>query len=462
MIWLLLLSALVLMSMALALVDWRRAWLMAVVCGVAQDPLRKLTPGSPVFMTFSVVAVYAMILLINQKRLQAYAREFAGRFPKLTNWFGLFFFFLVLAAANGLITYGVTFWKVPLVSLFIYILPIPAMLIGYIYLTDEERLFSFFRFYAVLTSVFLIGSPLEYLRVNSRMLGMVAQTADQIRHLPGIQIRMISGFYRAPDIMGWHAATLTSIAIAMVVRRGVSKMAWPWILAAGWGFYCCMISGRRKAIYYVAAFALAFCWRYFKRLKVAELAAFAAIALVLVFVVHHLQSNEQSSVYARGAATTENEVAQRLEGGVFETIRQFGIMGAGLGTATQGAYHLTGSDANIGWQEGGLGKFAIELGVPGLFAALALGLAAFRMMMRISGHPDIPESSQFMRVTLFGLVMANILNFMASAQAYSDPVLVLMTAFFAGCLFATATLDERAAAAAAPTQAAPALAPVTA
>jgi hypothetical protein len=32
---------------------------------------------------------------------------------------------------------------------------------------------------------------------------------------------------------------------------------------------------------------------------------------------------------------------------------------------------------------------------------------------------------------------------MASAQAYTDAVLALSTGFFVGCLFATATLDER-------------------
>jgi hypothetical protein len=82
-----------------------------------------------------------------------------------------------------------------------------------------------------------------------------------------------------------------------------------------------------------------------------------------------------------------------------------------------------------------------------------------RMAMRITRHPDIPESSQFVRVTLFGLVIANIGNFMASAQAYSDPVITLMTAFFVGCLFATATLDERAAPAPEPVRV---LAPATA
>jgi hypothetical protein len=459
MISLLFLAALVGLSMAVALVDWRRAWILAVVCGVVQDPARKLTTGAPVYMSFSIVAVYAMILLVNHHNLQEHGREFARRFGSLATWFTLFFFFLLLAAVNGLMTYGISFWKVPLLSLFVYLLPVPAFLVGYIYLNREEQLYRFFRFYAVLTSIALVGSVLEYVRVQSRALGMVAQVGDQIRHLPGIQIRMISGFYRGPDIMGWHAATLTAIAIAMLIRGGLGRSSWPWMLTAGWGFFNCMISGRRKAIYYVAVFGIVFCWRYFKQLKPAQLTAIIASAVVLFFVVHRIRSNEESSVYARGAATTEQEVASRLEGGIGETIRQFGILGAGLGTATQGIHHLTGSDSNIGWQEGGLGKLAIELGVPGLVAALVFGLAMIRMAMRITRHPDIPESSQFVRVTLFGLVIANIGNFMASAQAYSDPVITLMTAFFVGCLFATATLDERAAPAPEPVRV---LAPATA
>ena len=84
------------------------------------------------------------------------------------------------------------------------------------------------------------------------------------------------------------------------------------------------------------------------------------------------------------------------------------------------------------------------LRLPGLLAVAAFVGAMIRLMLLITKHPDIPESSQFSRVTLFGLVVANIANFTASAQAYTDPILVLITAFFVGCLFATATLDERA------------------
>jgi hypothetical protein len=51
------------------------------------------------------------------------------------------------------------------------------------------------------------------------------------------------------------------------------------------------------------------------------------------------------------------------------------------------------------------------------------------------------------RAALFGIAIANVVEFMASAQAYSDAVITLLAAFFIGCLFATASLDERLAAA---------------
>src|SRR6185295_3931796 len=197
---------------------------------------------------------------------------------------------------------------------------LPAVIIGFMYLRREEMLYTFFRFYALVTSLALIGSLLEYMHVDWRALGLVSLPGDYIRHLPGLQIRMISGFYRAPDIMGWHAGTLTAISIAMVMRAGISKRAWPWLLGAGWGFFNCMISGRRKAIYYVAVFSVVFLWRYFRRLKPTQLVAFVATAAVLAYVVHDISSNEKSSVYAKGAATTRSEVDQRLEGGMVATI----------------------------------------------------------------------------------------------------------------------------------------------
>lgn len=439
-------GAILLVAMTIALVNWRHGWLAAVVCGVLQDPARKLTPGTPAALTMSVVAVYIIILLAAIGPLQRNRQDFSRRFPRIYSALLIFLFFLSLAAVNGLMTFGFANWKVPALSLLIYCIPIPAVLLGYAWLQKEEQLITFFVFYSVLTAVALIGTPLEYLKVQSPVLGLVGMPESYIRHLPGIQIRVLSGIYRAPDIMGWHAATLTIIGIAMTLRARSLQRAWPWILAAAWGFFNCFISGRRKAIYMVAIFGVALLWRFYRRLSTAQVVSIILIGIALLGVVYKLEESEESSVYARGAKTTSEEVFERLEGGLTGTLEQFGINGAGLGAATQGVRHLTGGEVDYGWQEGGLGKLAAELGVAGMIAALFVGVALFRSMMAITRVGDIEGTSQIVRVALFGIVVANIGNFLVSAQAYSDPVLTLATAFFLGCLLATATLDEKLAA----------------
>ncbi len=452
---LLLFGAVLLVSMTIAFTNWRHGWMAAVVCGVLQDPVRKLTPGTPPALTMSIVAVYAVILFAALASLQRNRADFSKRFPNLYSVVALFLVMLVFAALNGLVTFGLEAWQVPALSLLIYMLPIPAVLLGYAWLQREDQLVKFFVFYAVLTSIALIGTVLEYLNFQSRALGVVAMPYGYVRHLPGLQIRVLSGIYRAPDIMGWHAATLTAIAVILAIRARVFVRAWPWVLVAAWGFLNCLISGRRKAVYMVAVFGLAFIWRYARRMTSTQIALILTVGVALGLVLNEIGSREASQVYAQGAATTAGEVLQRLEGGMAATFEQSSYLGAGLGSATQGVRHVVGRESDFGWQEGGLGKLAVELGLPGLIVAALLAWALLRMMMRITAVGDIPGTTQLLRVGLFALVIANIGNFLASAQAYSDPVLTLMTAFFAGCLFATAALDERLSATTAPATLAP-------
>jgi hypothetical protein len=444
--------AFMMLSMSVALVDWRRGWLLAVLCGVLQDPARKMTAGTPVIMSLSIVLVYVIVLFAAQVELQVYARDFLRRFSDLYAALLLVVVFLALAAVNGIVTFGIDNWKIPALSLFIYCMPMPALLLGYAWLQREEQLEKLFRFYAIMTSLALIGTPLEYLRVNSPVLGTVGIDYN-LRFIKGIEVRLLSGFYRAPDIMGWHAATLACIGVIMALRRRTLSTAWPWMLVSVWGFVNCVMSGRRKAVYMVFAFAAAFLWRYVRRLKFTEAFAFLLLAAILGGVTHQLGQNQESGVYARGATTTRDELIDRLAGGVGATIDQFGFLGAGLGTATQGTQHLSGG-TGFAWQEGGLGKLAVELGVPGLLALALTALVMMQLLLKITRHPDLPETSQLLRAGLFAMFIGDAVTFMASAQAYSDPLLTLFSAFTLGCLFATSQLDERAQPAKAPAPAA--------
>ncbi|PYQ27800.1 MAG: hypothetical protein DMF56_18165 [Acidobacteria bacterium] len=439
-------GAILLVAIMVALLNWRHGWFAAMVCGVLQDPFRKMTPGTPAAMTMSVVLVYGVIIIAAAATLHRNRRDFALRFPNVYSAVSVVIIFLVLAAMRGVATFGIEMWKVPAISFLIYCIPIPATLLGYSWLTREEQMIKFFIFYSVLTSIALIGTPLEYLGVKARAIGMVAMPWGFIRHLPGLQIPILSGFYRAPDIMGWHASMLAIIGIIMTMRARVLTKAWPWIIVTGWAFLNCIISGRRKAVYMVLAFALAFFWRYFKRLSIAQLSTILAIGLALMGVVYFVGGSEKSSVYTKGTRTSSAEVFERLEGGTFGSIEQHGIFGAGLGAATQGVRHVIGTETDLGWQEGGMGKLVVELGVPGALAVIVLVIAMMRMMLRISAVGDVEGTTQILRCGLFGIVIANMANFMASAQAYSDPVLTLSAAFYLGALFATATLDEKLAA----------------
>lgn len=435
--------AFVAFSALVALTDWRRGWMLALVVGLLQDPARKLTPGTPVAMTFSVMIVYAAIIVASHREIHAALRDFANRYGRVAQAAIVAVLFIFLAALTGIMTFGVDKWKVPVLSLLIYITPVPAILFGYIYLRREEMLYRFLSVYAALTSLWMIGSLLEHNRIAMPGLGLIAWSGDYIRFMPGVHIRMVSGFYRAPDIMGWHAAMLCSISIAMAVRAGMTARAWPWLAATAWGFFNCLISGRRKAVYFVLVFIAVFVWRYLRRLQQSQLWAMAGAGIVLLFVIQNLSSDEQTRAYTRGSVTSRIEVQQRLEGGLRETVRQVGIMGAGLGSATQGVRHLLGTSYDVGWQEGGLGKLAVEIGVPGLVAVAFLGWSLLQLFLTLTRIGDVPGTSQIARVTLFALLCANGANFMASAQAYTDPMLALLTAFLVGCLFATGTLDER-------------------
>jgi hypothetical protein len=411
----------------IALRNWRRGWMLLPLFAILQDPVRKLTPDTPVVISFSIMAIYLTVMIAARGTLIAHFRELTRRFPAVTTAGLVLGLFILLAAINGLFTFGIGAWSLPVLSLALYSAPLPAVVVGYAFLQREEDLYKYLRMYALVTSVAMVGTLLEYARVRLAVLGTVALPYDYIRHLPGIQIRLLSGFYRAPDIMAWHASMLTATALVMAMKRGSRRLIW--IGVTGWGFLNCIMSGRRKAVYFVIAFVLAM--------------VFLASLVVVILVVQNIASGEATNVYAKGATASRTEIFQRLEGGTIETFRQFGLLGAGLGAATQGTWHLTGNTQSLGWQEGGLGKLAVELGLPGLLAAVLFAAVLFRMLLRLTSIGDVPGSSQFARVALFAFVTANVVNFLGSAQAYSDGMLALSTAFLSGCLLATAALDER-------------------
>ena len=121
----------------------------------------------------------------------------------------------------------------------------------------------------------------------------------------------------------------------------------------------------------------------------------------------------------------------------------FGVLGAGLGSGTQGARHF-GGENSAGAAEGGLGKIALELGLPGLLVmgwlAILLSRHFWRIMRAASRHsPRIGRLS----FGLFSFLVANVATFSVSTQAYGDFFILLILSWTLAFFLAVPVLVER-------------------
>ena len=69
------------MASLAALRDWRWGWYGMIVVALLQDPLRKLTPGTPATMVLATVPVWVFILIGAWRRHDFSVRGFRGSFP---------------------------------------------------------------------------------------------------------------------------------------------------------------------------------------------------------------------------------------------------------------------------------------------------------------------------------------------------------------------------------------------
>jgi hypothetical protein len=132
---------------------------------------------------------------------------------------------------------------------------------------------------------------------------------------------------------------------------------------------------------------------------------------------------------------------------VLWAIEQFGWLGAGLGTGSQGTNDIAGAN-NIdrGASEGGLGKITMELGVPGLAMMLWLTIALSRHLHRLL-LITAKASAQHARVAygLLAFLVANAATFSVATQAFSDLFVLLIIGCCLGFLLAMPVLAANSA-----------------
>jgi hypothetical protein len=426
--------------------NWRHGLLFCYLIGVLQDPMRKAVEGRSVYFVLSFVPVY-VAMFGNLAATQADVWRLFRDYPAFRRALALLLGVIGLGAGVTLTSYGIGTLPLVVLGLLGYLGALPAMAIGYSWVLGPSQLRRVLCVAGVISALALVGSVYEYWGYKWEVLGNLNRQ-DWIHTFGfGKQVRMISGFFRSPEIMGWHGATVAMIGLTLFLTARDRLLAAGWLGMGAWGFVCTLLSGRRKMLLMVLVFAVVLVLRLARSrrpgLALPLLVGGVCLLLAVVFFATQL---DLEGGYVELGATTLPSTPQRLEGtsygAVLETMRQIGVMGYGLGTVSQGAQHLHIERPET-WQEGGVAKVMGELGLPGLLVFFYGGcvlllacLTALRVSLRFADW-------SLLSTCLFAAVVANACCFVAGQQLYGDPFTLFLVGLLLGFLLSSTRLASR-------------------
>lgn len=433
-----------------ALANWRHGIFLSVIVDALRDPIRKLTPDQPVWMSQGIVLVWAIILFSCLTRNARTFRDLRAMFPRLREGAIFFIAALLPGAILSFILYR-NGWFLALIGGMSYVGPLLGLYVGICFADNTRDIVRLMQIYVVVNSLVLVGSLAEQLGWDwpglGGLLGMV-----WIRHMPGVLVKMVSGFFRSPDIAGLHAAHVVVFSILLAIPKSRRDLLRPhWFVSAIWGIFTLFIAGRRKMFAIPVVFLLVWIYLEFSRRQRGSKNFLAFIGLAIVVVgggmVYFVQGDEQLEHHQVYMSTTIFDIAPKLYDNSLMssvvTVNQSGILGSGLGVATQGAQYA-GVERTQAWQEDGLSRLFKELGVPGVLLLIFAGVQFFkalRQAFKIQLQDPVRVLLQNAGIAIF---LANLACFVVSHQHISGDVTNgIMPLLFLGSVFGHVIGDKR-------------------
>ena len=435
-------AMLVIAGCLVALFNWRRGVLAAILLGLLQDPLRKVIPGTPAYLVMASAPIWLCTMCSAAFSGHLRIDRFFACFPRFGLWAKIFAVYLVIPAAISA-TYGRNSWMITLLGAFVYATMYGVLVAGWRYPNRSADVGRFLVFYAVAASLMLIGGPLEAFElpygrpfVGTEMLGAVWVT-----HRTGEAVHMLSGFFRGPDVMGWHAALLFMVAVVLALRsKGPAR--WLWIVVAIWGILNIWLCGRRKMLSMIPIFLGGYALLVFRFKNVQRILSICGMAAMIVglgwYLISSMVHNEAlERFYISTFADVEGRVEAHGFRSVITTINQAGFWGYGLGMSQQGVHNIPNVETPRLWQESGPSKIVAEVGVPGNDLYLIMGVVMFITayhVVRLGQKRD----SFYLTAGIFSILVANVASSVVSAQIFGDPLVAFLLAFMTGLLLSDA------------------------
>src|SRR5947207_3105064 len=354
---------LLILGLVLCAANWRVGVSICLLVGFLQDPLRKLTPGEPVYFT-ALVGAPLLATLVG-----AYMRKVRISFRPVHSWnkvlrtpLNLFILLVGLQSIAAVIKTGSL--AIGAIGALSYLAPLPAILLGYQFSRSERDITKLIKVYLAVGILMVSGIYLSYAGYDWPILKSVGEGL-YIYSMEKGRLDLYAGFLRSPEIAAWHAAASICLLIlgALSLRRnaifkdsaGVLVML---LLSA------LVLTGRRKFIVeiflFVSIYALMLMWFLRTAIKSALIfksALLLAAGLVVGSVSYMYFAPDRAGpeirpYYERGM-DVGNEATDRVSVMTVESfqyvIAQNGILGSGAGTGSQGAQHFGGGAEIVGY-----------------------------------------------------------------------------------------------------------------
>lgn len=426
----------------------RRYALSAVLLiGFIQDPFRKVVPGEPIYFIVTVAVVFGVLLfkLINEVGVNRISEPFTNWVNYISRPLTFFIVVLVLQFIHSLLRWGNVI--VSLIGMISYIAPFLAIVVGYYSVNNIAEVRQFMKVYVVFGIVVAVSVALSFSGLELSVfkeVGAGLKIYDQ-----GTILRSFSGLMRTGEIAAWHLAT-TACFIMIIYATSERKLNILFTMALVI-FLVLVIAftGRRKMLMLVSLFGVLYSFGYFyfrKTLSITMVLASVALVVVAWFSISLFfpdgYSSDVQNYLARGSSVYSGSSARFIELGLNPiqwAFNRVGLLGGGLGIASQGAHLFKVSAIAGGSGEGGLGKVMVELGLPGLLIIAWLVLAFARYILRCLNLTSQPfVQAKFMMLGLGSAVFlfVNVMTFSVATQVYGDIFVLLVLGLVSGFVFA--------------------------
>lgn len=422
-----------------ALAKWRTALAILVVIAAFQDPIRKMTPGTPGWMTLLPVPIFLAAVVSARATIGKWWSQFSANFPAIARRLYLLCL-LAFPAVVISMSYGAGSWQYTVLGVFSYGMIFVSIVFGFHFGRNMESIRRLLAFYALIHAVMLSGGVFQYLGwfPDWIVLGDKALGYEWYRWVTGYVIRLISGFYRGADVMGWHAASVCMIGMILAFSQ-TGRNRWFWILISAWAVFVLFLCGRRKMVFMIPVFLMTLTWIFFyvgRAGRMVPILGFLLIPAASVFYVNDFLGEDSGQVHYYTTAKEGDGVFDRLQGhgfrSLFYTYQQYGFFGAGLGFATPGAHHISATRPRI-WQESGTSRVLVELGVPGFLGFIAVLAGIISSLWRVTrAHLLARSSTGVFAAGLLALFVANIGSLTVSGQILADSFIVIFLGSLVG------------------------------